>query len=83
MKKEYDLQKVSLGACVKIFLITVFIGFSGIMQVKAQDMKGMEMNKKSTNTSSNKIEKIVAKKSESKYINNRPSKMVRYDLLIV
>ena len=81
MKKEYDLQKVCLRACVKI-LITGVIVFSGMLQVQAQDMKGMEMIKKKTATSSNKVEKIVAKNSESKYINNRPSKMVRYDLYV-
>jgi len=81
MKKEYDLQKVCLRACVKI-LITGVIAFSGMLQVQAQDMKGMEMNKKTTATFSNKVEKIVAKKGENKYINNRPAKMVRYDLYV-
>ena len=62
-------------------IITIcFIAISWIVQ--AQDMKGMDMNKKTTPPPANKMEKGITKNSETKYANNRLSKMVRYDLYV-
>ena len=62
-------------------IITIFlVAISSIVQ--AQDMKGMDMNKKTTPATSNKVEKNIPKNIGTKYENNRPSKMVRYDLYV-
>ena len=63
-------------------LINTICFIAILCSVQAQDMKGMDMNKKTTPTTSNKIKKNTTKNVESKYINNRPSKMVRYDLYV-
>jgi FtsP/CotA-like multicopper oxidase with cupredoxin domain len=49
--------------------------------VQAQDMKGMDMSKKTT-TTSGLVEKNITKIVKPKYENNRPPKIVRYDLYI-
>jgi FtsP/CotA-like multicopper oxidase with cupredoxin domain len=63
----------------KLLLIILIV--TAYSFVQAQDMKGIDKNKK-TSTTSKEAEKDITKNTETKYANNRPPKMVRYDLYV-